>query len=523
MTIGVLPRTRSARGAKIFLSLCLAAVQQCLADSPSPAASDLATAATIVVYNSNYPESKALAEYYATCRKVPADQIVDLPCPTDEEIERDQYEASIAEPLRERFSCQRWWNTLIGADLQTRVTANRIRFVALMRGIPLKIRFKSSSPGDHPDPTKAFGMSNEAAVDSELAALGFFTRQISGPIQNPYFRSSQSITAPGTDPRLLLVTRLDGPSTNDVHRMIDESIAAEKRGLWGWTYVDARGIRDPAYKLADDWLFHIADQSLTYGRPVVLDRLEALFPSGYPMTNAILYFGWYSDQPAGALADPDFRFSPGAIAVHLHSFSAASVRTTERGWAGPLIHQGAAATLGNVYEPYLALTPTLDIFHDRLLRGMTFAESAYASLLPISWMTTCIGDPLYRPFGYSEQTASAGTNPFAKFKELCQRNSGNPDQLIQDLLQQAKTNPVFFEFAGVVAENTNRAEVALSSFAQARQSAHDHADKLRALIEEIALLLRLDRKPEMVSLIEKVGPEFPEPSAHDIFKFYKFQ
>jgi uncharacterized protein (TIGR03790 family) len=521
MTVYVFPRICSAHAVRILLYLTLAAVQKSVADSPSSAESDSAAAATIVVYNSSYPESKALAEYYATRRKVPADQIVALSCPTDEEIERDEYDTSIVEPLRERFSHQHWWNTLIGSDLQTRVTANRIRFVALIRGIPLKIRFKSSYPGDHPDPSKPFGMSSEAAVDSELASLGFFTRQISGPMQNPYFRSSESITAASTDPRLLLVTRLDGPSANEVHQMIDDAIAAEKRGLWGWTYVDARGIRDPAYKLADDWLFHIADQSLAYGRPVILDQLEALFPSGYPMTNAILYFGWYSEQPAGAPADPGFRFSPGAIAVHLHSFSAASIRTSERNWAGPLIHHGATATLGNVYEPYLALTPALDIFHDRLLRGMTFAESAYASLPPISWMTTCIGDPLYRPFGKSDQMIE--TNPFAKFKEFSQRSGGNPDQLIKDLLEQAKTNPLFFEFAGVVAENANRTEVALSSFTQARQRTHNHADKFRAFIDELALLLKLDRKPEMVSLIEKEESEFPEPSAHDILKFYKFQ
>jgi uncharacterized protein (TIGR03790 family) len=411
MTACVFWRTYSARKFKVLLSLTFVTVLECPAESTPSPRPDSAAAATIVVYNSSFPGSKALAEYYATRRKIPTDQIVALSCPLDEEIERDQYDTTIAEPLRERFSRQRWWNTLIGSDLQTRVTTNRIRFVALIRGVPLKIRFKSSYPGDHPDPTKSFGMANEAAVDSELASLGFFTRQISGPLQNPYFRSSESITASDTDPRLLLVSRLDGPSTDEVHRMIDDAVDSEKRGLWGWTYVDARGIHDPAYKLADDWLLHIVDQSLAHGRPVILDQLEALFPSGYPLTNAILYFGWYSEQPAGALADPGFRFPPGAIAVHLHSFSAASIRTTERNWVGPLIHHGATATLGNVYEPYLTLTPILDIFHDRLLQGMTFAESAYASLLPISWMTTCIGDPLYRPFGNSDQTAPSKGNP----------------------------------------------------------------------------------------------------------------
>ena len=34
--------------------------------------------------------------------------------------------------------------------------------------------------------------------------------------------------------------------------------------------------------------------------------------------------------------------------------------------------------MGNVYEPYLALTPHLDVFTKRLLDGDSFAEAAYA-------------------------------------------------------------------------------------------------------------------------------------------------
>jgi uncharacterized protein (TIGR03790 family) len=521
MTAYGFPRIYLRHAITLSVAVRLTASCNCWAGSPSSPLTDSAALATIVVYNSTYPDSKSLAEYYATRRKIPSDRVVALACSGDEEIEREDYDATIAEPLRERFSHNRWWDSIIGADLQTRVTTNRIRFVALVRGVPLKIRFKASYTGDHPDSTKPWGMSNEAAVDSELAGLGFFSRQISGPMHNPYFRSSEPITTADTEPRLLLVTRLDGPSTDDVHRMIDDAIATEKKGLWGWTYIDARGISDPAYKLGDDWLFHIADQSLANGRPAILDRLEALFPSGYPMTNAMLYFGWYSDQPSGVLADPDFRFLPGAIAVHIHSFSAASIRTVDHNWVGPLIHHGATATLGNVYEPYLLLTPALDIFHDRLLQGMSFAESAYASLSAISWMTTCVGDPLYRPFGVSDP--APGANAFATFKELSKRDNGNPDQLIKDLLQQGAANPLFLEFAGVVAEHENRVEVALNSFSRARQGARNHAEKLRALIDELALLLKLDRKQEMVALIEKEESEFSEPAAHDILRFYKFQ
>jgi hypothetical protein len=64
----------------------------------------------------------------------------------------------------------------------------------------------------------------------------------------------------------------------------------------------------------------------------------------------------------------------------------------------PLLEKGAAASLGNVYEPYLELTPHLDIFNDRLLHGFTFAESAYMATRTLSWMTVAVGDPLYRPY-----------------------------------------------------------------------------------------------------------------------------
>jgi uncharacterized protein (TIGR03790 family) len=523
MTAGYACRqVRGGRNAGFSILVLLALLSSPANSSPAPR-TDPAALATIVVYNSRDPESKTLAEYYAGHRNIPTDHIVPLCCPIDEEIDRDDYDATIADPLRNEFSNHHWWDTITGVDLQTRVTANRIRFVALIRGIPLKIRFKGSYVGDHPDPSKPWGMTNEASVDSELAVLGFFTRQISGPIENPYFRSSKPIIAPDTDSRLLLVTRLDGPFSAEVRRIIDDAVNTEKKGLWGWTYIDARGIRDPAYKLGDDWLFRIVDRSLAQGRPVILDRLEAMFPSGYPMTNAMLYFGWYSDRPIGALADPNFRFLPGAIAVPIFSFSASSIRTIDHYWVGPLIHRGAAATIGYVYEPYLSFTAALDIFHDRLVQGMTFAESAYASLLPLSWMSTCVGDPLYRPFGGSDSSSPPRTNPFAVFKDLSKRNSGKPDQLVQDLWQQGPTNPLLFEFAGIVAERDNQTETALHSFERARQHARNQEDKFRALIDELALLLKLERKSEMAPIIEKAEAEFPNPAAHDILKFYKSQ
>jgi hypothetical protein len=63
--------------------------------------------------------------------------------------------------------------------------------------------------------------------------------------------------------------------------------------------------------------------------------------------------------------------------------------------------------MGCVDEPYLEATPDLGIFFGRLLMGFTFGEAAYASQNVLSWQTTVVGDPLYRPFGKSAQSLHA--------------------------------------------------------------------------------------------------------------------
>lgn len=483
---------------------------------PPAAEADEALAKTVVVvYNETAPESKRLAEYYARRRGIEPSHLVGLACSQDEEIDRDTYDQQLAEPLRRTFERNHWWEVRTGADGQKQVTANSIRFVALIRGIPLKIRFRAIYPGDHPDPDTPYGMKNEAAVDSELAGLGLFSRQISGLLVNPYFRSFKPITDPETDPRLMLVARLDGPAPADVTRMIEDAIAAEKNGLWGWTVVDERATQDPAYKTGDDWLERIVEEAGRLGHPVLVDRRPGLIPSGFPLNNVILYFGWYSEQAEGALADPGFRFQPGAIAVHIHSFSGASVRTADRFWVGPLLRHGAAATAGNVYEPFLGLTPVLDILYDRLINGMTFAESVYASLVGISWMTTVDGDPLYRPFAQNAAASGARSNPWQLYQSLVLRGQGQPDRLAGLLLQQGPKEPLCYEFAGLVLERAGQDNEALQAFLKARRSGRSRDDRLRAFLEALSLLRKQGRTEEATRLIRRDGNEFREdPSRH---------
>jgi predicted negative regulator of RcsB-dependent stress response len=118
------------------------------------------------------------------------------------------------------------------------------------------------------------------------------------------------------------------------------------------------------------------------------------------MSQIGLYAGWYAEHANGPFAEPVVEFMPGAFAYHLHSFSASTLRSTTRNWVGPLLAKGATITMGSVDEPYLSGTPDVAIFVARLVfNGFTFGEAAYASQSVLSWQTTVVGDPLYRPFG----------------------------------------------------------------------------------------------------------------------------
>src|SRR5207247_8016157 len=97
--------------------------------------------------------------------------------------------------------------------------------------VPLKIRSNRSYSGDQRG-NGPIRSRNEASVDSELAVLAAYSRQISGVALNPYFRSFRAIS--GLEDRtLLLVCWLDAPSAEIVRRMIVDAIATEQEGLWG--------------------------------------------------------------------------------------------------------------------------------------------------------------------------------------------------------------------------------------------------------------------------------------------------
>jgi uncharacterized protein (TIGR03790 family) len=482
-------------------------------------------AETIVVFNAAVPDSEALAKFYAEKRGIADDHLVALDCPPEEEISREQYDATVAEPLRRVFEERQWWQVHEMPDGGKRVQALGIHFVALIRGMPLKIRPTATPyPGDNPAAGGPVQGRNEASVDSELSTLGFFTRQISGAITNPYFQGFRPIKE-FTAASLLLVTRLDAPESTTVRRMITDAIETEKNGLWGRAFVDGAHETSGDKAVGDAWMRGIVDQCHKDGVPVVFDDLPTIFPDAFPMSDCALYYGWYAGNVAGPFNQAGFKFVPGAIAAHIHSYSAATLRDENSGWAGPLVSRGAAATVGNVYEPYLDLTAHLDILSDRLLHGFTFAESVFMSSRVLSWMGVAVGDPLYRPYlnwtqidSKTPLKSAAGWRAYHDF--AIKNNKLEPsDYRTQARIAATRTrNAAMLEDVGLMEMRDGKFSTAIAALEQARGAYSKRDDIIRSVLEECDAFIKSGKPNRALDLARRVLSIVPDAPASTLLR-----
>lgn len=368
----------------------------------------------VVVYNQKVPASEDVARHYAEVRHVPKEQVIGFKLSADEEISRAEFEESLARPLAHELESRKLWRMgtamwpiTNGTDLrEVRVPVeSKIRYVVLCYGVPLKIANDPNLHEPGQDLVKPELRFNGAAVDSELAALPLppeVNRKF-GLLRNVNYTSTNTAMFSPTN-AILLVTRLDGPTPEIARSLVDKAMAAETNGFWGRAYCDIRSTTDTNYMIGDEWIRGAFDIGRVLGFESLLDTNAATFPAGQPMSHIAFYAGWYDAEPGGPFLAPKMEFMPGAFAYHLHSGNAWTVRSTNRAWVGPLLAKGATCTFGSVNEPYLPGTPDVGTFAARwLISGFTFGEAAYAAQTCLSWQTTVVGDPLYRPFAMHPQ------------------------------------------------------------------------------------------------------------------------
>ena len=391
-------------------------------------------AATVVIYNANDPNSKGLADFYCSARAIDPSHEIALSTTNAEEISRNDYDISIATPLRQELVNRGYWT--VTQDMMNRpiLIASSIRYAALIRGIPLKIKECADYLGDSQCQPAPVGTVNAASVDSELSTLGLFSPQISGVLKNPVCNNaSYSVFNPQVPPALLFVARLDAPSVEAVRSMVVNGLRAEKEGLWGWGYIDLRSITSAGYVQGDNWIRAAGTAMRRYGIPVISDDLPDTYQSGFPVTDASAYYGWYSENIDGPFADTFFQFVPGAVSAHLHSVSATTLHDPIKGWTGPLIQ---------LYRPYAC-----------------FAQA---------------------------DSTSASKSVWTDYRRIILSHDGDVLKSAQDLVARAKQGgeSLYLEALGAAQMDAGALPAAEASFAMAFKMAKENTVQFRLLLED---------------------------------------
>jgi len=401
-----------------------------------------------ILANKSMPASIDVARHYAARRHVPPEQIVTLDLPTGEDISRADFNTRLRGPLRAALAPHR----------------DQIKVLLTVHGVPLRVgplqpseeekqkleqlrpviartmeeqrsaqelvkkceaELKESKGVEdaarleqHRKNLKILAermetlreaeralshAESQAAVDSELSLLWWEDYPLSR-WQDNLLNFQVPESARKLKPPIVMVARLDGPNPELAKRLVDQAVEVEAKGLEGKACIDARGIAyDP--KADPGFGYGGYDASLRELAGLLqretdidtsLDDKPTLFPPD-SCADCALYCGWYSLANYVACC----RFTPGAVAYHIASSEAVSVRDPKcKYWCKNLLEAGAVATMGPVAEPYTIGFPKPAEFFGLLLTGrFTLIECYYKTLYLNSWMTVLIGDPLYRPYG----------------------------------------------------------------------------------------------------------------------------
>ena len=408
----------------------------------------------LVIYNTQMPASEAVARHYAQRRSVPDSQLLGLRLPDSGTISRADYISGIQEPVR-KYLVEKGLAEWVpdssslpqGRKATTRnrlrLIRSEIRYLLLCYGVPWYIPHDSSMRSETGGIPAQF-LRNDASVDDELALLprlGFNDPIATSP--NPVVGATNAAQIHPTN-GVFMVTRLDGPTPEIARGLVDKALEAESRGLWGHAYIDLRAITNGPYWSGDRMITNAAVAAKRLGFDTFVDNQPASLGVGYPLSQVALYVGWYDSGVTGPFYRASVEFLPGAFAYHLHSFSAANLRSASENWVGPLLARGATATMGCVAEPYLEFTPNPAMFLERWgYVGMTLGEAATAAHPVLSWQTVVVGDPLYRPFGRlladDGKRLDAANDPSTAYALVRNANlqlmAGRPVEAVRDQLE----------------------------------------------------------------------------------------
>ncbi len=329
-----------------------------------------------ILVNGDAAESVEVGEHYRLARGIPVENLCEVNTSTGYEIRREAYEEQIKAPF--------------GACLEERGLKDEVLFVAVTWGVPGVI-------SDGGEPVAGLGL---RSLDSFLTDP---FDEIPGDA-NPYFQAVDAFLRRNGYAGYL-VTRLDGPSVEVARALVDragwrEDPPGARDGV-GWFDQEPKGDTDVdriviegAGDMGNAWIAQAHDCISEAGWETQLDTNDAEFgtaPAALTCPEARWYLGWYRAYHYNDV----FEWLPGAVGVHVDSFSAMRFRQPGS-WCAGALEAGVTATAGAVWEPHIQGF----IRGHRFLRamavdGFSLAEAAYQAIPRLEWMMVVFGDPLF--------------------------------------------------------------------------------------------------------------------------------
>ena len=218
----------------------------------------------LVVANSDIPESVEIAKYYCTRRAVPSENLLTLSLgdKLTDKITRSDYEKKLVTPiLKKLFDSQfadikcllMTYGTPIKVGRRGRLKDREKKLRELKKLVDQlkgkianleqlgstkaiehkkKINFRLIQLQSAMD--QIIGKETNASVDSELSMVLFGNYELYRWQPNELKNSSHSQNV-----ETLMVSRIDGPSSDIAKGIIDKAISAETTGLKGIAYIDS--------------------------------------------------------------------------------------------------------------------------------------------------------------------------------------------------------------------------------------------------------------------------------------------
>lgn len=368
--------------------LALGLLAGCRPESPRVTPLDGVVAGTrVCVVSTTSAESRAVADAYAFCRRVPDSHRVTIPIGHTEAVSRAVFERTLLAPIVQ------WWRDT--------PPERRPTYLVLCRGVPLRVSGRTDPEGD------------EASVDSELTLLPRVATgwrpTLSGPFPNPLRAGAWTDSFPpvsAEEAGVVLVTRLDGYRHADAIALVTRAAACRPGSERGLVLVDHRAAGPSA---GDSALSRVEAVARAWHLPLRADTTAAFVDSA---STLLAYAGWgsndvafvrprgYTWAPGAVVAtfvstsartfdEPPDRWRPGRFAEREHHFAG-----SPQSLLGDWIRSGVSGGVGYVSEPWLAGCVAPDVLLAAYASGRTFGESAYLAMPYVSWRAIVVGDPL---------------------------------------------------------------------------------------------------------------------------------